>query len=74
MIELDKGDIKKDVANMSEGKEIVFGKSKYMHTSDKEYDYLLGEDKGIKFTFKFSKDKERNKTALEGIRTFFSWL
>lgn len=55
-------------------KEVMFGGRKYLHTSDEEYDYLVGIDNGIKVILEFTKDKEKNKKALEGIKTFFSWL
>ena len=56
-------------------KEITLGNSKYNHTWDDEFDYLIGEpDKGVSITLKFTKDESKNEEALEGIKTFFAWL
>ena len=55
-------------------KEVIFCDYKYLHTSDEEYDYLVGQDNGIKIILEFTKDKEKDKKALEGIETFFTWL
>lgn len=55
-------------------KEIIVGDYKYLYTSDEEYDYLVGQDNGIKIILEFTKDEENDKNALEGIETFFSWL
>lgn len=75
MIELDKGDIKKEAINESEDVLVPFRDSHYLYTSDEKYDYLVGKsEKGIKMILQFSRDKEKNERALEGIKTFFSWL
>lgn len=73
-MELEKENIKQTNVGEQNLKEITFGGSKYLHSSDDEYDYLFGSENGVKVTLKFSKDKERNEKAMEGIKTFFSWL
>lgn len=56
-------------------KEITFGNTKYLHTSDEEWDYLVGiNEDGIKMILKFTKDKEKHKKAMEAVQTFFSYL
>lgn len=56
-------------------KEVTLGNTTYLHTSDEEWDYLEGiNEDGIKVTLQFSKDKEKNARAMEGIKAFFSWL
>lgn len=66
---------KKASVNDDGAKEVTLGDKKYLHTSDEEWDYLVRTtDKGMKITLKFTKDEEKNKEALEGIKTFFSWL
>lgn len=62
------------ILNDDDIKEVIFGDCKYLHTSDEEYDYLIGQDNGIKIILEFTKDEEKNQKALEGIETFFSWL
>lgn len=56
-------------------KEITFGGFKYLHSSDKQYDYLFRKtDDGIKVTLQFTKDREKHEIAIKAIQTFFSWL
>lgn len=56
-------------------KVIMLGDSKYLHSSDEEFDYLVGEpENGVSVTLKFTKDEKKNEEALEGLKIFFSWL
>lgn len=56
-------------------KEIMFSGSKYLHSSDGEYDYLVREkENGIKVTLVFTNDVERHKKAMKSIKKFFSLL
>ena len=53
--------------------EIIFGGTKYIHKTDTEFDYLIdNSDNGVKVNLKFSKDKEKNLVAKNGLKTFFS--
>lgn len=61
--------------NVETPKEVTLGGSTYLHTSDEEWDYLVGKsDCGFKVTLKFTKDKEKHKKSMEAIKTFFSYL
>lgn len=57
-------------------KEIVFGKTKYLHRVDHEYDYLI-DDSGnkVKVNLRFTKSKEKNEYAKKALKAFFrdSW-
>ncbi|PLR98280.1 hypothetical protein CVD19_06465 [Bacillus sp. T33-2] len=56
-------------------KEIVFGKTKYIHKTDTEYDYLIDKSNNkVKVNLTFTKNKEKNEKAKEGLRKFFSGI
>lgn len=55
--------------------EIVLGKVKYLHKTDNEYDYLIDNSKNkVKVNLKFTKNKEKNELALNGLKTFFTGI
>lgn len=55
--------------------EIVFGNTRYLHKTDTEYDYLIDNSSNkIKVNLRFTKSKEKNERAKEGIRAFFSGI
>jgi hypothetical protein len=55
--------------------EIVFGNTTYLHKTDTEYDYLIDNSNNkIKVNLRFTKSKEKNEKAKEGIRAFFSGI
>lgn len=69
-----KNNVQTDVDNEIP-KEVILGDTKYLHTSDEEWDYLVTTtDNGIKVTLKFTKDEEESKKAMEAIKRFFSLL
>jgi hypothetical protein len=70
-----KGD--RQVINTSKEKlnEIVIGNTKYLHSSDTEYDYLKDNSNNqIKVNLRFTKSKEKNEEALKGLKTFFTGI
>ncbi|MBB6445793.1 hypothetical protein [Bacillus benzoevorans] len=53
--------------------EVIFGGIKYIYKTDKEFDYLIDHSNNkVKVNLKFSKDKEKNLVAKNGLKTFFS--
>ncbi|WP_312098431.1 hypothetical protein [Niallia sp.] len=56
-------------------KKITLGKTNYIHKTDEEYDYLINDSNNkIKITIKFTKDPEKNKLAMNGLKTFFTGI
>lgn len=56
-------------------KEIVLGNTKYLHKTDTEYDYLIDKSNNkVKVNLRFTKNKEKNEKAKEGLRIFFSGI
>ncbi len=55
--------------------EIVLGGKKYLHKADNEKDYLIdNSDNKVKINITFSKDKQKNKEAIDGLKKFFTEL
>lgn len=55
--------------------EIIFGKRKYLHKTDDEYDYLIDNTNNkIKINLKFTKDTAKNEEAINGLKTFFTGI
>lgn len=56
-----------------EMKEIVFGETLYLHRMDEENDYLIdNSDNKIKVNLIFTKNREKNEMAKNGLKIFFS--
>jgi len=53
--------------------EIVIGDTKYLHKEDTDYDYLTDiSNHPVKVHLRFTKSREKNEEALNGLKTFFS--
>ena len=53
--------------------EVNIGEKKYIHRSDAEYDYLTDDSNNkIKVNLRFTKNKDKNEIAKNGLKTFFS--
>lgn len=56
-------------------KEVIIGNTKYIHKMGKDFDYLVdNSDNKIKVNLKFTKNKEKNEKAKDGLKTFFTEL
>ena len=68
----------KNAQNIDKLNEITLGDYKYYHESDEDYDYLISIDttktNGVKVKLCFTKDVERHKQAIEGLKIFFSGI
>ncbi|WP_310877816.1 hypothetical protein [Priestia megaterium] len=52
--------------------EVVLGEIKYSHKTDEKYDYLTDEsDNEIKVNLRFTKNNQKNKIAMNGLKAFF---
>ncbi|HDR4913358.1 TPA: hypothetical protein ROY02_003806 [Bacillus cereus] len=55
--------------------EIVFGKAKYLYRTDSEHDYLIDNSNNkVKVNLRFTKNKDKNEIAINGLKTFFSGI
>lgn len=53
--------------------EVVLGRIMYLHKADEKYDYLMdNSDNKIKVNLIFTKNKEKNEMAKNGLKVFFS--
>ncbi|WP_410989178.1 hypothetical protein [Bacillus cereus] len=55
--------------------EIVFGEVKYLYRTDSEHDYLIDNSNNkVKVNLRFTKNKDKNEMAKNGLKTFFSGI
>lgn len=68
--------LKSIAQNIDKANEITIGDNKFYHESDEYYDYLTSKDThdGVKIELVFTKDIEKNKMAIEGLKIFFSGI